>query len=125
MGKSFNQNKWLERGIWNQRANGPIDAMKGQPCPVCVQRSRMNCNDRGAENIDVVLVRLVAEMPKESIPGSAVIGEVADSDNAFIAIVQFSSSRVQLDIVVVEFQVPLAQIKDITHVRCNMRHRQS
>ena len=97
--------------------------MKGQSCPVRVQRSRMNCHNRGAEDIDVVLVRPVTKMPKESIPGSTVIGEVADSDNAFIAIFQLPSACVQLNIIVVKFQVPLAQIKDIAHVRSNMPDR--
>src|ERR1700757_3734 len=87
--------------------------MKGQSRPVRVQRSRMNRHNRGAEDINVVLVRPVTKMPKESIPGSTVIGEVVDSDNAFIAIFQLPSACVQLNIIVVKFQVPLAQIKDM------------
>ena len=100
--------------------------MKGQPCPVLVQRSRMNCNDRGAEDIDVVLVGLVTKMPKESIPGSTDIGEVADSDDAFIADTStpFCPRTGKIIVFVVVFKIALAQIEDIAHIRCDNVHWQ-
>ena len=90
-----------------------------------VQRSGINGNNRGTEDIDAVLVGRVTKMPKESIPGSTVIGEVADSDNAFIAIFQLLSACVQPNIIVfvVVFKIALAQIKDIADVRSNMLDR--
>src|ERR1700682_3660970 len=99
--------------------------MKGQSCAVCVQRGGINGNNRGAEDIDIVLVRPVTKMSKESIPGSTDIGEVADSQDAFITILPLPSACVQLNIIVVKFQISLAQIKDIAHIRCNKLYRQS
>ena len=86
-----------------------------------VQRSTMNCHNRGAEDIDLVLVRSITKMPKESIPGSTVIGEVADSDNAFIAIFQLLSACVQPNIIVfvVVFKIALAQIEGVAHIPCD------
>src|ERR1700761_5919583 len=112
MREGFDQNIGPEHAIWNSRADGPIAAMKGQSCPVLVQRSRVNLNNRGAEDIDAVLVLPVTKMPKESIPGSTDIGPVADSNDTFIAEQQLLSARVQPSIIVfvVVFKIALAQI---------------
>src|ERR1700730_10429893 len=124
MREGFDQNKWLEHGVWNPRADGPVAAMKGQSCPVRVQRSRINLNDRGAEDSNVVLVGRITKMPKESIKGSADIGPVADSNDTLIAEPKLPSACVQPNIIMVKFEVPLAQVKDVAHIPCDTAHWQ-
>jgi len=81
--------------------------MKGQSCPVRVQRSRINLDNRGSEDVDVVLVRSIAKMPKESVPGSTDVDEVADTDDAFTAVAQLLPACIQPNIIVfvVEFKI--------------------
>jgi hypothetical protein len=110
----------------NPRTDGSIGAMKGQPCAVLVERSGTNGNNRGAEDIDTVLVGRVTIMPKESIKGSTDIGPVADSNNTLIAEPQLLAACVQLGIIVfvVVFKIALAQIEDVAHIRCDTAHWQ-
>src|ERR1700733_3618105 len=126
MREGFDQNKGPDHAFGIPRADGPIAAMKGQSCPVLVQRSRMNCHNRGAEEIDAVLVLPGTKMPKESIPGSTDVGPVADSNDTFIAELQLPSACVQPSIIVfvVVFKIALAQIEDVAHIRCDNVHWQ-
>src|ERR1700733_5512630 len=124
--EGFDQNKWLEHGMWNPRTDGPIGAMKGQLCAMRVQRSGIDLNNRGAEDIDAVLGGRVTIMSKESIKGSTDIGPVADTNDTFIAELQLLSARVHPNVIVfvVVLQKALAQIEGVAHTRCDAAHGQ-
>jgi hypothetical protein len=84
----------------------------------------MNGHDRSAENVNVVPVGMVAYMCVESIPGPAVIREIADTDDPLTAVSQLSAAYSQRKVVLMELQISLAKIEGVAHVGSNFMQRQ-
>src|ERR1700730_11509203 len=59
---------------------------------------------------------LISTPPKKAVPGAAVVGPVADTDQTLAAILQLLPSRDDLILVEVKVEVGLAVIEGVPHI---------
>src|ERR1700733_13106918 len=97
----------------NPRPRGADGAKKSQPCTVRIQRSRMDHHHGGRKKIQAVLV---SNSPQKSIPGAAVVGPVADTDQTFAAVLQLLPSRDDRVLFYVEVEIRLPVIERVPHI---------
>src|SRR6202041_3140508 len=122
----MHEDVWGQVRPGNPRRDRTVRSMKGKARSVPVQRGGMHRDNGGGEEIDPVFI---ADATVEAIKSAAVVGPVADTDDALTAELQFLAAGEDIDRdacrTSVKIEVALAKVEFIAHVGLNRMGRQA
>src|ERR1700722_13560249 len=88
-------------------------AEESQPGAMRIQRSRMDEHHGCRKKVQAILV---SNPPQKAVPGAAVVGPVADTDQTLAAVLQLLSSRDDRVLFYVEVKIRLTVIERVPHI---------
>jgi hypothetical protein len=112
--QSFDQDEGLQVGVGDPGTYLSVGSVESQSCAVFVKGCGRCGDDRGAEEVDAILV---ADSHVEAVEGSTVICEVTHPDESLTAELQLLAPSKELKLLMLEQEVPFAQVEGVMHVR--------